>query len=264
MERKRPLTILIPILIAACLLVTVWTNVTAQEQGNGIIEPAAEDIISGVVIVRGTATDPNWLRYELAFRSEFASDDSWIVFAEGSQPIIDNTLAIWDTTVGRESGTPIFPDGSYRLRLRVVRTDFNYDEFFVTNIIISNDEPTPTPTITPTVTVEGTAVLPTSDANVTPSSFQQPTTLPTLTPFPTPSPQPTPLNAPLGPNTPDGSEGGGLLEQLEGVEVSRFTAAFWSGAKWVAYLFATAAIYLLLRWVIRRLWRIILNRRSSA
>ena len=213
--------------------------------------------------MRGTATDPNWLRYELAFRPEFASDDSWIVFAEGDQPIIDNTLAIWDTTVGRNTGSPIFPDGNYRLRLRVVRTDFNYDEYFVTNIIISNDEPTPTPTITETVEADGTAVLPTTDPNVTPSSFQQPTALPTLTPFPTPSPPATPVNDPLGADVPaDTNESGGILAQLESVEVGRFSTAFWLGVKWVGYLFALAAGYLILRWIIRRLWRVILNKRN--
>lgn len=262
MERTRPLSPLIPILIATCLLVSVWASVTAQRQGNGITEPAAGDTISGVVIVQGTATDPNWLRYELAFRSEFAADDSWIVFAEGDQPILNNTLAIWDTTVGRNTGSPIFPDGSYRLRLRVVRMDFNYDEYFVTNIIISNDEPTPTPTITETVTADGTAVLATTDPNVTPSTFQQPTALPTLTPFPTPSPPATPANAPLGPDVPADSEAeGGILAQLEGVEVGRFASAFWLGAKWVGYLFALAAGYLLLRWIVRRVWRIILNKK---
>jgi hypothetical protein len=236
----------------------------AQGQSNGITEPAAGDAIAGVVIVQGTATDPNWLRYELAFRPEFASNDDWIVFAEGDQPVIAGTLAIWDTTVGRNSGSPIFPDGSYRLRLRVVRTDFNYDEYFVTNIIISNDDATPTPTLTATETIEGAAVFPTTDPNNTPAPFQQPTVLPTLTPFPTPSPPPTPINSPLGPDVAEENDNsGGLLGQLERVEVGRFTAAFWLGVKWVAALFALAAGYFLLRWLMRRLWRIFWTRRTS-
>lgn len=265
MERQRPLTALVPIFIATCMLITLWANVTAQQPSNGITEPAAGDTIADVVIVRGTATSPDWLRYELAFRPEFASNDDWIVFAEGDQPILDGTLAIWDTTVGRNSGAPIFPDGSYRLRLRVVRTDFNYDEYFVTNISISNDDATPTPTMTPTETIEGAAVFATTDPNNTPAPFQQPTTLPTLTPFPTPSPQPTPVNAPLGPDNPEESDNsGGLLAQLENVEVGRFTTAFWLGVKWVAILFALAAGYFILRWLIRRLWRIFWTRRTSA
>ena len=114
MERQRPLPILLPIFLAACLLISLWTSISAQQPGNGITEPAAGDTIAGVVVVQGTATDANWLRYELAFRPELASNDDWIVFAEGDQPIVAGTLAIWDTTVGRDNGTPIFPDGSYR------------------------------------------------------------------------------------------------------------------------------------------------------
>ena len=264
MERKRPLLIFIPIFVAVYLLITLWANVTAQQPANGITEPAAGETIAGVVVVQGTATDPDWLRYELAFRPEFAANDDWIVFADGDQPIIASTLAIWDTTVGRNTGSPIFPDGSYRLRLRVVRTDFNYDEYFVTNITISNDEATPTPTMTPTETIEGAAVFPTTAPNHTPAPFQQPTTIPTLTPFPTPSPLPTSANAPLGPDIPENDSSGGILAQLENVEVGRFTTAFWLGAKWVAILFGLGAGYLLLRWLLRRLWRFIWTRRTSA
>jgi hypothetical protein len=88
--------------------------------------------------------------------------------------------------------------------------------------------------------------------------------LPTLTPFPTPSPPPTPINSPLGPDvTQENDNSGGLLGQLERVEVGRFTAAFWLGVKWVAALFALAAGYFLLRWLMRRLWRIFWTRRTS-
>ena len=48
--------------------------------------------------------------------------------------MLNGPLAIWDTTVGREINAPVWPDGRYRLRLRVVRTDYNYDEYFVTDL----------------------------------------------------------------------------------------------------------------------------------
>jgi hypothetical protein len=69
----------------------------------------------------------------------------------------------------------------------------------------------------------------------------------------------------LGPdNTEESDNGGGLLAQLESVEVGRFTTAFWLGVKWVAILFALAVGYFILRWLIRRLWRIFLTKRTSA
>ena len=71
-----------------------------------------------------------------------------MVFAEGDRPVVNGSLAIWDTTVGYPSN-PVFPDGVYHLRLRVVRQDYNYDEYFVNNLVVSNAM-TPTPTETAT------------------------------------------------------------------------------------------------------------------
>jgi hypothetical protein len=259
MEGKRPYYLwLITLSSTLLFFATLWYPAAAQQAGNGITEPADGDTIGGVVVVRGTATDPNWLRYELAFRQLSGSD--WIVFAEGEQQVVDGTLAVWDTTVGRDFGSPVFPDGAYQLRLRVVRQDYNYNEYFTSNLIISNDEPTPTPTITPTETIEGVAPIATTDPNATPQ-FQQPTALPSLTPFPTPSPPSTPVNAPRGPAAEGTEENeGGLLGQLEEIESGRFVAAFWTGMKWVGYAFVIGAGYLLLRGLIRRLWRLILTK----
>ncbi|HUM70715.1 MAG TPA: hypothetical protein PLK31_17945, partial [Chloroflexota bacterium] len=97
-------------------------RVTAQ--ANGITAPAAGETLSGVVTVMGTAVHPEYLRYELAFLNEANQSAGWIVFAEGSQPVTNGVLAIWDTTIGQNVGAPVFPDGRYQLRLRVVKTDY--------------------------------------------------------------------------------------------------------------------------------------------
>jgi hypothetical protein len=91
-----------------------------------------------------------------------------------------------------------------------------------------------------------------------------PDILPSLTPFPTPSPQATPINEPLGPGS-EGDNGGqeeqrGIFEQLGGIDTGRLGEAFWQGVRWVTYAFAVLAAYLLLRGVLRRLWRLLLNR----
>lgn len=224
----------------------------AQAAAPGIREPAAGDTLSGTVVVRGTADDPAYLRYELAFRPESGSDADWIVFAEGDQPVRDGTLAVWDTTVGRSAGAPVWPDGRYRLRLRVVRTDYNYSEYFVTDLAIRNDgTPTPTPTITATVTAgaPGAAQTP---------AFTVLTPIPSLTPFPTVTPLPTAERPSAGaagetPVSPD--DPGGLLGQLAQAETSRLTAAFWLGVRLTGWLFAALLLYLLLRAAGRWLWR---------
>lgn len=241
----------------------LFDPVQAQAQ-NGFTAPVEGDVLTGIVIVQGTATDGSFLRYELAFRHETGSNSDWIVFAQGDQPVINGTLAVWDTTVG-SSTNRVFPDGRYQLRLRVVRQDFNYDEYFVSNLTIANDSSTPTPTPTLTTTVEAAGATPAGAETALPQLTQQaPDVLPSLTPFPTPSPQATPVNEPLGPGSDGGAETTeerqGVFEQISGIDTSQFGSAFWQGVKFVAVIFGLLAAYLLLRGVFRRLWRLVSNR----
>jgi hypothetical protein len=231
----------------------------AQAQ-NGITEPAAGDVLSGIVIVRGTAFDPDFLRYEIAFYRA----GSWIVFAEGDRPVVDGTLAIWDTTVGAPNN-PVFPDGSYELRLRVVRQDYNYSEYFVSALTISN-EGTVTPTAT--VTASATPLSPDQPGVTATARLDEPiiraTVLPSLTPFPTPSPEATPRSVLSGaadePATTGESEERGLLTRLRDVDYGRFGRAFWLGARLAFYAFVLLGGYLLLRWLLRLLWRLLTTR----
>jgi len=239
-----------------CLL---WTSTAVSAQtSSGITQPTSGESISGVVEVHGTAVHPNYLRYELAFLQQDVPGAEWIVFAEGSEPVSDGVLAIWDTTVGRTAGAPVFPDGRYQLRLRVVKTDFNYDEYFVTDLVIQNDGPTPTPTPDETaVALTATAAaIPTQPAGSSDSSFQQPTPLPTLTLFPTLTPPPTVVSGtPVASQTDGNEEVGGLIGQLEAVDTDQVSTAFLFGMRLTAGLFLAAGLYLLLRWAGRRLWQ---------
>lgn len=228
----------------------------AQPITSGISEPASDSVISGVVTVVGTAVSEDYLRYELAFRPEGGTDADWVVFAEGAQPVVNGTLAIWDTTVGREINAPVWPDGRYRLRLRVVRTDFNYSEYFVTNLTVANNAtPTPTPVVTPTLTVAGAAPQPRAT-----QPFLQLTPIPSLTPFPTLTPLPLPVADPIVETAEATAEPRGLLGQLSQVNTAQFGRAFWQGAVLAAYAFAALFVYLLLRAVLRFLWRRIWRR----
>ncbi|HET6445005.1 MAG TPA: hypothetical protein VFI27_10550 [candidate division Zixibacteria bacterium] len=233
-------------------IVMVWSMPLLAQGQSEISEPTAEEPISGIVVISGTAVDPNFMRYELAFRN--TANPDWIVFAQGDQPVIDGTLAVWDTTVGRET-VPVFPDGTYLLRLRVVRTDFNYDEYFAANITIANDEPTPTPTATIS------DISPTLSAEDSSSGTSQPAAgpLPSLTPFPTPPPRATPVNSISSTGDQsyesDEQESGGVFDQLSSVDTSGLGRAFWRGVTLVALAFGALAIYLLFRGAFRRIWR---------
>lgn len=265
-EDKLPLPARLFLLALTFLWLTAVSRsgVVVAQAGSGITAPASGETLAGVVEVRGTAVHPNYLRYELAFANQFSGSD-WIVFAEGSEPVTDGVLAVWDTTVGQAVGAPVFPDGRYQLRLRVVKTDFNYDEFFVNDLIIQNDGPTPTPTPDETaVGLTATAVVPAPPTGSEDSSFQQPTPLPSLTPFPTLTPPPTVVSGtPSAPQAVGDETDGGLLGQLEAVQTDQVGSAFWLGIRLAIGLFLVAGGYLLLRWVGRRLWHIYWTQRGS-
>ena len=168
------------LLFLLSILAVGWVH---AQGGNGISSPRDNAVVNGVVLIEGTATDPDFLRYELAFFKEFDPLGEWVVFATGDQPVVNGVLTNWDTTVGRDAGAPFYYDGTYRLRLRVVRRDSNYDEYFVLGISLDNEEQLETPTATPES--EATASpLPTFAIAV-------PTELATLTPFPTATRRPT-------------------------------------------------------------------------
>ena len=245
---------------------------TAEQQTaplNGITGPTAEEVIAGVVLVQGSATHPDFLRYEIALYKEFDPYTGWIVFADGAQPVISDTLAVWDTTIGKVSNAPAFPDGLYRLRLRVVRRDYNYDEYFVTNILLSNDSATPTPTLTPTATIDPLAT-PTrvGEAAVLGTATAVPELLPSLTPFPTPSPPaiattsgPTTTVQLNQPSTNDPVRD--LVSQTQNLDTSPFLSAMQIGAQLALVGFGLLAFYLIARAVGRWVWLKGINKLSN-
>jgi hypothetical protein len=245
------------VLLAAIAWLTALPGNVAAQGANGIITPAPGDVISGIVVVQGTAVDSSFLRYEISFLRESGGGGDWIVFAQGDQPVVNGTLAVWDTTVGGPAAA-VFPDGLYQLRLRVVRTDYNYDEYYVSSVIVANGDVTPSPTPTAEVTQSRVTPLP---VRPTLESTLQPgfDVLPSLTPFPTPSPRATPENAPLGPvgggDDPGEEEGQGVFQRIRSLDTSQFGRAFWLGVRIVFFIFVVLAFYLIFRGLIRRLWR---------
>jgi hypothetical protein len=132
---------------------------TAQGQ-SGITSPAAGTAVTGDVPIFGTAVIEPFQKYELHYKQEPSGDDAYIYFGGGTTPVNNGQLGIW------QAGG--LPPGSYSIRLRVVKADGNYAEFFAPNLSV-NQGPAPTPT----------------------SSEPTPTSIPTAT-F-TPAPQPTPI-----------------------------------------------------------------------
>ncbi len=99
---------------------------TAVANPNGINSPKEGAVVSGAAEAKGFAQDPNFLKWQLDL---LPGGDAYqaISLAVGDKPG-DFTYSL-DTTS--------FPNGEHALRLRVVRTDSNYDEYF-TKLTVKN------------------------------------------------------------------------------------------------------------------------------
>jgi hypothetical protein len=184
----------------------------AQEQKPVIAQPEQDAVLRGSVQIIGTATHPQFQRYELYYAPwPVASDNSWIFIGPDAhfqqQPL--GLLGTWDTRA--------VADGEYALRLRVVRADGNYNDSDPRHVIVANtktpDTPTPTVTATPTETPVGaetpvestagqtgpeTAITATAAIVVDLPADKNQTPQPGGTPTASPTPQGTPILASSG------------------------------------------------------------------
>ncbi len=147
--------------------------------------------IAGDVPVMGTAVIDPFQKYELYYKLEPSGDDAYIYFTGGTSPVVNGQLGTLNAAA--------FAPGIYTLRLRVVKLDGNYAEFFTPNVSIN----------------QGPAATPTPDESTEPTPTPIPTA--TFTPAPQPTPavgavaQPAALDAPLLPSPTPTTEGGDSL-----------------------------------------------------
>lgn len=97
-------------------------------QGNGIFSPRPSASVQGQVDFLGTAADPNFLRWELYWSP--AGTDEWAFAVSRDKPVFAGKLATLDLAK--------LPPGAYDFRLRVVHRDFNYDEYFLRGLTITD------------------------------------------------------------------------------------------------------------------------------
>jgi hypothetical protein len=153
-----------------------------------ITSPRDRASVRGQVPIEGSATHAQFQKYELHYGAEASPSEDWrpVGGSPFSVPVVQGRLALWDTFV--------IPDGLYSLRLRIVRVDGNYDEYFVRNIQVVNALPTetPTPEATPTEAPPTPTPAPTPTVIIGVPTVVSPTPRPTETPLPTSVPTATP------------------------------------------------------------------------
>lgn len=160
-------TLVVALLAPPAFVVSLATPLLAQ---SGITSPAAGSTISGDVPVMGTAETDTFSKYELHYKLEPSGDDAYIYFDGNTTPVSNGQLGIW-----RAAG---LGPGVYSLRLRVVRADGNYAEYFAPNLSV-NQGPPPTPTSalpspTPTSNVPTPTYTPAPSATPNVGAVQQP------------------------------------------------------------------------------------------
>jgi len=186
-----------------------------------ITAPAQGEVIARTVNILGTASHPQFERYEIAFAYDPNPTDTWFELQPPStNSVTTGILAIWDTTR--------ITDGTYMLRLRVYATDSNTPlETIVRNIKVRNTPPTETLTPAATLSPSATATL----ALLGPTATHLP--LPTETPsglLPTPT----------------------QLPEAAALDFSPYTSAFCNGVYLAGGVFLLLGLYALLRDRIRR------------
>lgn len=179
------------LLLYLTIIITIWATPLAVamaaprlqgQEAAEISSPTNSAVVSGVVPITGSADYPTFQFYIIEFHPEPVTGDQWQIIGQIHEtPVINGQLETWNTG-------PI-PDGSYTLRLRVVRLDGNYSEAFVQQIVVSNSQPVPTPTpvetgptVPPVPTVTPTDLPPTPTIVIDQPIVDTPTPRPTETP----------------------------------------------------------------------------------
>jgi hypothetical protein len=194
---KRPflfaLLALLTLTSVAAALAAPPAGPALQEQRPVIAQPPPDGAVRGVVQVVGTATHPQFQRYELYYAPwPVPGDSSWVFIGDAhfnQQPL--GLLATWDSRS--------VPDGAYGLRVRVVKADGNYIDSDARRVIVANSQPaeTPTPAEAPTSEPFPTEIPPT-EAAVVDVATAGPTNTPEIQATPTLGPEDALLPTPTG------------------------------------------------------------------
>ena len=178
--RRLAIGLMLVAVVVASRRTTVRAEPVRQQSQVQITSPEVSQEIRGIVPIIGSASAPNFDYYKVEFGNGPDPSEWALIGSMHESPVINGQLEIWDTRV--------YPDGVYSLRLRAVKRDGNYSEFFVRQVVIANARPTHTPTFepSPTSTAPATTVPATPTATATlqiiaPSAvLSAPTVTPTL------------------------------------------------------------------------------------
>ena len=216
---------------------------SAQEPRPVLAQPEQDAAVRGVVQLVGTAVHPQFQRYELYYAPwQLPSDQSWIFIGDAhyqQQPL--GLLGAWDSRA--------VPDGTYVLRVRVVKQDGNYLDSDLRRVLVANTRlpDTPTPAISNTPTTVPTPLPPTATIVVAVP------TLEVIAPIETPTPEPD-----VTPILPDsaGEAGGTALPAVGALfNKERLLYVAQTTAIYTAGLFVAVGLFFGVKAVLYWLWQ---------
>ena len=227
------------IIISAIWFVQISGVVAAPVPQGGdiavISSPASNAVVQGTVQILGSADHPAFQFYVVDLGPEPNTGDQWsTIGTTHDNPVVNGLLETWDTTQ--------VPDGSYTLRLRVVRLDGNYSEYFVRQVVVSNTQPVPTDT--PLPSLESTPPAPT----ITPTALPPTPTIVIDQPIvDTPTPRPVPTSPPLE----DPEESSSIIPTVSGFSTTPLADACLYGGGVMVSIFLLFGFLAALRTFIR-------------
>ena len=222
---------LLPILFVLALLSV--SQVLAQ--GSGISYPPETEVVRAVIEIRGTAADSEFWKYELGAAPY--GTQNWFNIAVSETPVTNGVLGVWNTATVQ--------DGTYTLRMRVVKRDGNYDEYTTQRVLVGNALPSPTPTadVSPTATITPTSEPPTVTPVVVPPDI------------PTPTPAPTETPAPVGSSDTGGDSNAETGdENSTGTLIQTAIDAFFNGARIVLAVFVVIGFFFAVKYILTWLY----------
>ena len=130
-------TLFLRLLIPFSLLFSPQAQVTP---GLYVLSPSEGQAVAGMVEIIGSVPDVSFDYAEVSYVFSGSDAPNWFVINRLNQPVMDGSLAVWDTT--------LITDGLYRLKVTVYNKDGSSDELIVNDIRVANythmEEGTPT------------------------------------------------------------------------------------------------------------------------
>jgi hypothetical protein len=236
---KRPFSIVVLIVAFVSMAMPVLAAPLAQGPKPVITQPEPDAAVRGTVQIVGSATHPQFQRYELYYApSPVPGDNAWIFIGDAhfqQQPA--GLLGTWATNS--------LPDGGYALKVRVVRQDGNYTDSDPRRVIVANRRPieSPTPAVTLAPTEAPPTLLPVPTVAIVAPTVQLPrgSVTPTLQTKTTP----TPL---IGEARATPASAGGLLDTQRLIDAAEKAATYTVG------LFVVVGAFFAVKAVLAWIW----------